>query len=92
MSENPRDTQFKGFAKALMHEMVALNGYGCIDISGHWTDEDIQEYVDAIARRAYDLVVHTIYSVPPLAYECREDDEIVASIPDFTAWAEEASK
>jgi hypothetical protein len=84
MSTNERDTHFQGFAKLLIEEMVML--HGSIDITAYWTlsgdfwslpgDEATREYVDIIARRAYDLLDHASQYV----LTCPED------VPDFTQW------
>lgn len=55
MSNDNRDTQFKGFAKALMRDLndVSTTTYASID-------KAIEAYELAIARRAYDLVRHAV--------------------------------
>lgn len=82
MSQNPRDSQFTQFASLVLSEMLeASKKYsGLIDSeSGDW-----QEAMQRIlARRAYDLVSHTVSSQNPIAYQLMDDDEIVATIPDM---------
>lgn len=83
MSEqtNARDTQFRGFATAVWDELLGENRY--IDISTGLTSElnptdDLhRKYIDIIARRAYDLVQHTLQYVDD--YELQE-----SYIPDMT--------
>jgi hypothetical protein len=73
MSTDPRYTQFQGFAKALLNELTGYEYSACEQI---------------IARRAYDLVRHTVLSLSARHFQCLQDREIVASVPDMTAWAE----
>lgn len=85
-----RDEQFAGFAKSLLSEMVELHGY--IDISGFWNspdDEDLQEYTQVIARRAYDLVCHVVAEVTD---ETKGYLVMIEKIPDMRQWPEEASR
>lgn len=72
-----RDTHFLGFAKLLFRE-----------IKEEW-NEDLS--FDAtlhkiIARRAYDLVKHTIESTSHYDLDVLLSDEHVAIIPDLTEW------
>lgn len=68
MSDNPRDTQFQGFAKALMSELLTYFG-------------DFEDMKKTIARRAYDLAEHTLDHAPvrEWALPCQGSD-----IPDLT--------
>lgn len=61
-SVNPRDTQFTGFAKLLLQEMLAQTQWDGMDFNADDT-EDVENYSLIIARRAYDLVVHTLIEV-----------------------------
>lgn len=84
MSENPRDTQFMGFAKGVWgeitttlealeveHEIVD----GCLMCN--WTPEKIAQVVEPlIARRAYDLVLHAVNETIGTGD--------VSSVPDLT--------
>lgn len=72
MSNNPRDTQFQGFAKALMSELLT---YFC----------DFEDMKKTIARRAYDLVEHTIVEL-----SCQ--DALDFSSPDFDKYEYTASE
>jgi hypothetical protein len=79
-----RDTQFEGFAKRLMGEMVDLHGY--IDISGFFNrpdDETVQEYTQIITRRAHDLVQHAVSETTGSAD--------ISHVPDMPTWPEEAN-
>lgn len=85
MSNTPRATQFTGFAHALLLEMLAQR-------QGEWIDfnsgdpSEIEEYSAIIARRAYDLVVHTIaHSTTDFDWPTQ-----VTDIPDMTEFPKEA--
>lgn len=85
MDNNQRNTQFKGFAKALIKELDAV-----MTITYASLDKAREAYELAIARRAYDLVAHTVgYSLEYL-HECGREmpggmkTRIVPSIPDLT--------
>jgi hypothetical protein len=56
---NKRDTQFQGFAKALWDELVQANSYGYIDVNEDDDGIDPTNYRQLLARRAYDLALHT---------------------------------
>lgn len=78
--KNARDTQFQGFAKALFVEIAS-------EMAKTTSPEAIQQF---IARRAYDLVAHTVgYSLEYL-HECGKEisgsmnSRITPSIPDIT--------
>lgn len=71
-AENPRDTQFIGFAKLLMKDLDAVSTTTYASL-----DKAREAYELAIARRAYDLVGHTLDSVI---------DTYTPSIPDMTEW------
>lgn len=76
-----RDTQFAGFAKRLLWEMVDLHGY--IDISGFFNrpdDKTMQEYTQIIARRAHDLAQHAVSETTGSAD--------ISHVPDMTVWPE----
>jgi hypothetical protein len=80
MSES-RDTQFQGFAKALMSELDAVSTTTYASL-----DKAREAYELAIARRAYDLVKHTLDHAPvrEWAMPCHGSD-----IPDMTEWPKE---
>jgi hypothetical protein len=79
MSE-PRDTQFAGFAKLVVDELLANSCVEVIDSAA-----DLWEQV--ITRRAYDLVRHTIVSIHPRALQLLDDNEILRTVPDMPEWA-----
>lgn len=75
MSE--RDTHFLGFAKLLADELKVTGGY------------PISEVKQLIARRAYDLVAHTIENTEHIDLDRLSTEEHVPRIPDLTAWPRE---
>lgn len=92
MSNNQRDTQFQGFAKALWDELeqAIRQDPGFIPEGKSGRDQYIPVWQEIIARRAYDLVEHTVgYSLEYL-HECGREmpggmkKRIVPSIPDMT--------
>lgn len=69
-----RDTQFQGFAKLLTDELVQQTPLGISD-----------EVEKIIARRAYDLVEHTLEHAETIAFDRLSIDEHVERlIPDMT--------
>jgi hypothetical protein len=82
-TDNPinRDTQFMGFAKALYEELtqnVILTNRGLSQIEAFKKDQEL-----LIARRAYDLVEHTLnYTTESMARMFT--DEAIEAIPDMT--------
>ena len=81
----PEYTQFARFAQALWQELLAVKG-GYIEIGKH----DIAlEYTDILARRAYDLVAHTVYSIGPDDLDRLTSEECVQRIPDLTTFADD---
>ena len=87
-----RDTQFQGFAKALWDELVRANGYGYIDVN-KWDDDGIDptNYIQVIARRAYDLAIEVAkQAIDGNSYdEERDARRIVAKMGDMTELLEE---
>ena len=78
---NERDTHFASFAKLVAEELPDPP----VDDSylGLPTAEWKETIQKIIARRAYDLMIHTLY-------HSRYDREVPSvSIPDMTAWPEE---
>ena len=77
MSENERDTKFQGFANLLLVEIYRN--------FGHSIEEGVNEEQLRllIARRAYDLVKHTIWNINPSHLDTLLCDEIPARIPDM---------
>jgi hypothetical protein len=59
------DTHFSGFARALWKDLLDANSDGYIDVN-EWDDPtDTPNYIKIIARRAYDLVLHTLWQTTP---------------------------
>lgn len=86
MSESARDTQFKGFANLLMQEIDeqvgAVTQWGVehdIDDQAKIGQELASRWQTVIARRAYDLVQHTLNHAPMTEYYADVED-----IPDLT--------
>ncbi len=85
MSNSARDTQFQGFAKALMRDLddVSTTTYASLDKAK-------EAYKLAIARRAYDLSFHStdycLEYLHRLGIETSGDlgKRIMPSIPDMT--------
>jgi hypothetical protein len=84
-----RDTHFNSFAvlqfdevKPLMREWEQANrehNYAFAQrIEGRIQDD--------LAKRAYDLVRHTIFHINPYWLDALDFDEIPARIPDMTEW------
>jgi uncharacterized protein YbaA (DUF1428 family) len=78
---DPRDTQFQGFAKALWTELDERNftSEACNPAMSMYRDEAIT----LIARRAYDLVKHTIENTEHYNLDVLSPDEHVERIPDM---------
>lgn len=91
MTNNPRDTQFQGFAKLLYEEVINLPDRA----SGHYfTTEEFQEQqYTTIARCAYGLVEHVLTLVPQLIStlpDAQTVDEVIRLIPDMTEWPDKS--
>jgi hypothetical protein len=72
-----RDTRFLGFAALLAAEIANTDGWMLVDVER------------LIARRAYDLVQHTVESCHDREedIDCRMTEEALFSgIPDLTEW------
>ena len=82
---NERNTHFAGFAKALWQELLAVDE-GHIDISDYnrIDEEMMEQYRAIIARRAYDLVQHTILNIGPADLDMLTTEECVQRVPDLT--------
>lgn len=82
MSSNPRDTQFKKFADLLFDELF-VDGDTWVDtINSYWKEE----WKETIARRAYDLVVHTLSNTSHIDLDRLSEEEHAARIPDMVEW------
>lgn len=79
-----RDTQFAGFAKALLKEIVddMLDEYGFMNRS-HYESGDLNTAEELITRRAYDLVESAVWHA--LSFDPHEitGKEIIKSVPDM---------
>ena len=86
MSDNTRDTQFKGFAKSLIRELdvVSTTTYASFDKAQ-------EAYELVIVRRAYDLVKHTIKNTDIVDLDRLTLDEHVERIPDMIELPKESS-
>src|SRR2546429_703841 len=96
MSNNPRDTQFSGFAKLLFDELserglVAIVNKifnGPPDLLMQAQEEVNQLTQKIIAQRAYDLVAHVLFDHEDLKWQALEDIS-VEEITDLTEWPKE---
>ena len=90
---NPRDTQFQGWAKLLLDELLGDWEFGYIDVSRRREPQECAEMETIMARRAYDLVEHVIGNIVPDDLLERTDKksiaEVACSIPDMTQWPKE---
>lgn len=85
MSTLPRDTQFIGFAQLLRAEVVKQLILLDVDIS-----LEQQAIIDAlIAKRAYDLVWHTLAHIDQSSLPYQPLVSIIPAIPDMTTWPPE---
>jgi len=88
-----RDTRFAGFALLLLEEINNATSYSArAEITG---EQEFREKVGLlIARRAYDLVCHTVGYGMEYLDECGKDisgsmgTRVLASIPDMRQWPE----
>ena len=87
MSDNTRDTQFQGFAKLVWEEIA--NKFG------EWWETDAaftsDQSRDIIARRAYDLVKHTIENTAHIDLDRELPEDHALLIPDMTELTKEPS-
>jgi hypothetical protein len=90
MSE--RDTQFIGFAKLLLKELLddVLAEYGFIggDRNAYADlNYDLAICEEIIAHRAYDLVEHAVTHADPKDLDVLGFDEAIGRIPDMVEWS-----
>lgn len=79
-----RDTQFKAFAELLFGDFPWR-----FDLYIESSDDGWEErWKQRIARRAYDLVSHTLLNVSMSDLDMLSHEECVQRIPDMTAWPE----
>lgn len=81
MSNTPRDTQFAGFAEKLSQEIHDMACSFTI-FPGAYVLKRME--CEIIARRAYDLVMHTLWNVASIDMETLFIDEMAAKVPDLT--------
>lgn len=92
-----RDTQFAGFARALLDEIESVSADYSPPPGRYITGSPKWEEVvrGIIARRAYDLVEHTLDACDQLESDAGLEshgftsDYLLSSIPDLTTWPEE---
>jgi len=102
MSENPRDTQFMGFAKGVWDEITATLealeaeheiADGCLMCN--WTPEKIAQVVEPIiAKHAYGMAEHVLGLVPHLINMfsgTQRLEDVIPYIPDLTELPKEQS-
>jgi len=83
--QSERDTRFMHSAMQVMKKMMDLHGY--IDVSGYWTDEDLEEYTPIIARYAYDVAMHVISET--IGGSQSTIEHFMAGIPDMATYLEQ---
>lgn len=92
---NPRDTQFAGFAKLLFAEvedMFANRDSAYDDCDDEREQKAINDICSVFAERAYNLVLHTLWRTTPAGgstireYKGLTVEEIANLIPDLTEW------
>jgi hypothetical protein len=82
MSDNPRDTQFAGFATLLFEELKNTEAFEIVDAEQFWGGNLKAEVQRIIAQRAYDLVKYILSA----ASGQTNIDEVMPFIPDMTEW------
>jgi hypothetical protein len=101
MSDNARDTQFAGFAKLLLKELLddILDDYGFIGGRENYADlnHDLSICEGIIARRAYDLACHAVghvseWNAAEMEVGFKTAQDIVSDIPDMIEWPDEGVK
>jgi hypothetical protein len=89
MSDNPRDTQFAGYAKLLLKKLFAGEDIWIDTITPDWE----AKWERIIAQGAYDLASHILsHTTEAMVAECELPScipECVESLPDLTAWPEQ---
>lgn len=86
MSDNARDTQFQGFAKLLLKELVddMLDEYGFMDREQYESGE-LASAEEIIAQHAYDLVKYAFEK----AIDDHDAEIAITDVPDMTEWPPE---
>lgn len=83
MSENPRDTQFQGFAELVTQEIMRSDAADKVDVDRFWDEENIAEVEQIVARWGFDLVNHAMQKLIPYDYETNLTQDLVYLIPDL---------
>lgn len=92
MSDNARDTQFEGFAHALLLQLAEENA-----LALNW-DRFFGELELTVARRAYDFACHLLKNGDPIdldtsgeyaVMEVEEAQRRVNNLPDLTEFPKE---
>lgn len=86
-TENPRQTQFQGFAKALFDQLYdQFNNLHYQEDDGR--DKEAEQtregILETIAEAGYDLAAHTIDQITLTTRELYTDRELLELIPDLT--------
>jgi len=81
--KSERDTHFAHFAYMLLDDLFDIWHHSYVDFA-RFDEPECLAVQQLFARRAYDLMIHTLY-------HSRYDREVPSvSIPDMTAWPEES--
>lgn len=83
-----RDTHFKAFAELLWVEILQSPDFGDVVGYRHFTREQADAIEMLIARRAYDLVLHTANCMDIAWLDRLDMEEIPVRIPDMIAFTE----
>jgi hypothetical protein len=90
MSDNTRDIQFQGFSRSLMNEL-GDEGFVFEGSDDPDQEERLKQIQLIIARRAYDLVEHTIDQITVDIRELFSDRELLERIPDMDELPKESN-
>lgn len=89
--KDPREEQFKGFAKLLwkdLEQAIRQDFNGHIPEGKTWRNKCIPAWQKIIARRLYDFLKHAFYELD--IWRSGSLDVAVQSIPDLNKWPDEA--
>jgi len=87
-----RDTQFAGFAKLLLEDLLEVEEHFKHACKCPHNEEYQAERRKVIAQCAYDLVNHTLWHTTPAAgstikkYRGMTIEQIAQAVPDLTEW------
>lgn len=90
MSNNARDEQFAGFAKALLSKMLDHHD-GWIDFNED-NPEEIEAYSEIIAHAAYDLSLHVLDHIEDGGMFAGLHERLLEDVPDMLELPEEKSE